>query len=490
MLQFDVTAGSTEDVVIDSITFHGAGTGDDAADITSCNLFRDLDGNGLFSPGVDSLAAFGFSYVGDDGTLTAPMNYTLSASATETFILLYSFSGTADTDETFTVTLSGPADVQAHGALSALAAVVTCPSISGCTVTIDSRGSVTVAVGAQIPTGGVIDPGTTTDLVVHQVSLTTDVVEDVEISQIVFHAAGTLDDTTHLSSVMLALDTNDSGAYEAGTDTVLDTAPYAADDGAVTFTFSGTPRTLTADTTETWILVYNFSSPVPGSTFSASLTAPADIGATGVTSGLSLTAQGTFPVAGPTFQIHFGSLAVIQGAAHPAAASVTPAATTAVSQIELTAGTVEDVQVTAITFHAAGTGDDSVDLSTVSLYIDNGTTAGVLDASDTLISAGNYSSNDGTASFTGLTQTITAGMSQDWLLACTFTGGNTGDTYRSDVTPTADISADGVLSGVAATITGALIQGNDFTVQYGTLALAVGGQNPTGSSVTPPVSNV
>ncbi len=490
MLQFTLTAGTTEDVIVNGISMHATGTGDDSADISSASIFRDVNLDGQFSPGTDTLAVFGLHYTANNGSLAGTaMNLTIPAGATQTFILIYQFAGSADTGETFGVSLNVPADVQAVGASSSLAAAVTLTPFTGRTVTISPRGSITVAVGPQPPAGGPVDPSAP-DLEVIQVSLTTDSVEAVDVAQIYFSASGTLNDQSHLSSVVLARDNDSDGVYSAGTDTLIQAGAYSADDGAAIFTFGGTPRTIPAGTTENWLLVYNFSSPIPGATFAAGLSTAAAVTASGATSGLALIPFGSFPVSGPQFEIRNGTLTVTAGGAFPTAQTLTPIATAAVSQINLAANAVEDIQVNSVSFTASGSGNDSNDLSNVDLWADVGATPGALDGGDAYISNAAYGQDNGTVTFAALSRTILAGTSENWILVYTFAGGNNNDTYSASIAPTSQVTGTGALSAKSATIAGTAINGNLFTVQFGSMSIATGTQNPNASTITPPVVGI
>jgi len=68
MLQVRLTAPSHEELWVDAVTVRAGGTGDDALDVTSVALVRDLDGNGRRDGGEPTLAMGAFP--ADDGTVT------------------------------------------------------------------------------------------------------------------------------------------------------------------------------------------------------------------------------------------------------------------------------------------------------------------------------------------------------------------------------------------------------------------------------------
>ncbi|RKY11498.1 MAG: hypothetical protein DRP82_07450, partial [Planctomycetota bacterium] len=98
----------------------------------------------------------------------------------------------------------------------------------------------------------------------------------VVVQSITFKADGTGDDAADIYDVKLWLDANNNGQADGG-DSLLGSGTYAADNGVVTISVN---RTVLANTTEFWLLTYDFRTSASG-TFSASIqSAETDVRAT------------------------------------------------------------------------------------------------------------------------------------------------------------------------------------------------------------------
>ncbi|MHC4600170.1 MAG: hypothetical protein ACYS47_14310, partial [Planctomycetota bacterium] len=106
MLQIRLVSGPDEDVRVGSITFTASGTGNDAVDVASVDLWVDADEDGQYSAASDSPLAPGSGYAADDGTVTfSALNRVIPASGAETWLLTYTFSGSASLGDTFSASL-------------------------------------------------------------------------------------------------------------------------------------------------------------------------------------------------------------------------------------------------------------------------------------------------------------------------------------------------------------------------------------------------
>jgi len=109
-----------------------------------------------------------------------------------------------------------------------------------------------------------------------QFAITANPAEGVNVSNIQLTASGTGDETTGISNVIIAEDTNGNGLYEATTDTLWGQGTYAADNGILNI---ATSEVVPPNTTKTLIVVYVMTSTnTAGDTYSFSVT---DISAIG-----------------------------------------------------------------------------------------------------------------------------------------------------------------------------------------------------------------
>ncbi|MBI5360577.1 MAG: hypothetical protein HZA48_08355 [Planctomycetes bacterium] len=107
----------------------------------------------------------------------------------------------------------------------------------------------------------------------------------------------------------------------------------------------------------------------------------------------------------------------------------------AMLQMKLAIGDIkENITVSNIVFNGSGTGNESLDISSVSLCLDANSN-GILDSGDIQIGVSqSYSVDDGTVLFDSLNHTINAGSSEDWILIYNFNGkGSDEKTFMASV---------------------------------------------------------
>ncbi|MHC4601546.1 MAG: hypothetical protein ACYS47_21335, partial [Planctomycetota bacterium] len=346
-----------------------------------------------------------------------------------------------------------------------------------------------VAVGPSTPAAANVSPGAA-DLSVFQIALTAGDDEQVRVTSIRFTDTGTGNAQTEITTVEIYVDEDGDGNYSPSVDTAVPGAvvgTYAADD---TVTFAGLDRVIHPGSTEYWILVYSLTGAGVGNTFTASVNAEADVVAEGGESGRAARISGP-PVSGNQMTVDFrGSLSLGPGPSPPPAVTLPmPPVTAPMLQVRLTAGPVENVDISSITFTAGGTGNANADISSVDLYNDlDG--SGTVTGGDTPIGASTTFSG-GTATFGGLSETIVPGTPEDWLVVCTFSGGSAGDSYSVSLVSNGDVTAVGAVSTQTITPTGAPVSGNLMTLQViGTLTLSPGGNPPPGGPLPTPPTNV
>ncbi|MHC4777448.1 MAG: putative Ig domain-containing protein [Planctomycetota bacterium] len=488
VLQLTLTAGLGGRVRVQAVTFTETGSSDAQTDIDSMALYVDADDDGVYSSAVDTvtLSTVSTGYGGGDTVTFSALDRVLDAGTGESWLLVYNLSGSASTGETFIASVAASADVAAEGADTNLATDVSGPPETGSTFTVQNFGSLTVATGGATPAAGNL-PAPPNSVDMFQLRLDAAPTEDIDVTAISFSASGTGDASGDISAVDLYLDADNSGTVTGGDTQIGVTETFSGG----TVSFSGFTETLTGGSTNYWLVVCTFSGGNYGDTYAVSFADNADITATGATSSQPIVPSGA-PANGNTMtEATPGAMTLSAGAGNPAAGNIAnPPTNVLMLQLRLEADAVENIDISAVTFTSGGTGNADTDISLVSLYEDVNRD-GTLDGGDAQIgSSSNFSG--GTATFSGMSETIDAGAAnwEAWLVVCTFTGGNSGDTYTVGLVNGGDLTATGALSSSAITPSGTPVAGNAQTLQIGTLNLAAGANNPTAGPLPVPMTNV
>ncbi|GEM_PF-3047064 len=130
MLQVSLEAGATEDVTVTSITFTAGGTGDADNDVSSVDLYDDVDGSGTVSAGDGTLATGG-SFSG--GTVQfSGLSETILAGGgnAQDWLVTCTFTG-GTAGNTYSVSLASNGDVTATGGSSMLPVTPTGAPVNG-----------------------------------------------------------------------------------------------------------------------------------------------------------------------------------------------------------------------------------------------------------------------------------------------------------------------------------------------------------------------
>ncbi len=90
-----------------NVKLTASGSGDDAAAITSVQVYADTNGDGILDAG-DQLLSTG-SYTVDNGTVVLTLSDTLGASATKNYLVVYNFAGAAVPGTTFQTAINNVA---------------------------------------------------------------------------------------------------------------------------------------------------------------------------------------------------------------------------------------------------------------------------------------------------------------------------------------------------------------------------------------------
>ncbi|MHC4598703.1 MAG: kelch repeat-containing protein [Planctomycetota bacterium] len=303
MLHFTIAETSgIESVTISSMTFAvtpgGSPVGNPQMDITQVELFRD-DGDTTFEPGGGA---------GDDTSLgTATVNASnnavinigggqqIPASGSVDFWVSINLSGAGAAGSTFQLTLANTG-VTGTGDTSSLAPSVVGGPINSRTITIVPVGQLTVAASANNPAAACIDRSQANHPAL-VLTLSMSASEGVNVTSLTVTASGTGLDDVHIASVDVYADLSSplNGVVDVGTDTLLGTGTFNADDGTAAITMN---RTIAASSSEDWIVALNWNTSTwVGLTYYVSLSNNADIVGTGSLTSAPVTVTGA-PILG------------------------------------------------------------------------------------------------------------------------------------------------------------------------------------------------
>ncbi|MHC4600977.1 MAG: hypothetical protein ACYS47_18450 [Planctomycetota bacterium] len=232
------------------------------------------------------------------------------------------------------------------------------------------------APGLQLSTGpnnplDSNEAASATSIPMLQLQLTASGASDVTVTGLTVNASGTGLDNSGVNMIHLYVDGDSDGAIDAASSPFASSpaAPYLADDGNFTFALG---RTITAGNSETWLVVYDFTVAASG-TFIVSL-ASGDITAVDTVPN-PVSASGG-PVTGGTKTVGMGGAGTLTLAIGPANLAggdhFGPGQTGAVFQFQLSASSVEAIDVTGFTFRATGTANDPDDIDEIKVFIDAG----------------------------------------------------------------------------------------------------------------------
>jgi N-acetylneuraminic acid mutarotase len=116
VMQFHLDAAE-EDVTVTSITFTHAGTGTPSTAITAVRLFRDVNGDGWYTAGLDTQIGSDATYSGTTVTFSG-LTETVTTASPQDWLLVYEFAGTGG--GRFIAKIDLPSDVFTTGVLSGI----------------------------------------------------------------------------------------------------------------------------------------------------------------------------------------------------------------------------------------------------------------------------------------------------------------------------------------------------------------------------------
>jgi hypothetical protein len=156
---------------------------------------------------------------------------------------------------------------------------------------------------------------------------------------------------------------------------------------------------------------------------------------------------------------------VMPGPGNPAASETVAGLTgVAVLEIEVAAGPVEAVTLTALAVQGDGTGDEAAGIGGAFLYLDANANHAFESGLDMLLAGPQtFAADDGKVTF-AVSRPIPANGSEFYFVVYSFGAAAPGSTFRANFASNADASGAGALSGKAVSVSGAPVQGGTFTV--------------------------
>ncbi|MHC4873230.1 MAG: hypothetical protein ACYTFY_15410 [Planctomycetota bacterium] len=254
------------------------------------------------------------------------------------------------------------------------------------------------------------------------------------------------------NGIKLVEDVNGDGFYESTEDTLVATTTRNPDGAAAAF--SSINITIPSGTTKTYLVLYDFNgSAANGETAQCQITDANSITSDAATEVIPNIVSNlkTFRTGGA----NAGTLYCRIGGSNPGNTSepkANDAADLAMIQFVLAASTRENITLNSVTFTASGTADDSIDITSARLYRDENNN-GTVDGGGTPIGTTAYfSADDGTITFGSLSETLTAGSVNRYVVGYSLNGSATnGETLTLSLNANSNVSATGATTSAAIT---------------------------------------
>lgn len=490
ILQLDLRASSVESLQLQSLTLKTGGSGNEAFDLIGASLYVDVDSDGKLDLAIDRPLRLNVTAVSDNNDLIFnSLAENLAPGSITRLLVLYEFSNTLSTPATFTVSLNDNADIVAMGQTSNLAANIGGAPILGTQYTIRavpvSNAAVTASASPLLPQPFVPNQSRAPVL---RLNLEETGGEAVIVRELTVNSTGTGSESQGLLAAQLWNDLDNSGTVTVG-DTRLDTEEYTADDGRLTFgdvsvtiaRFSTVNLLVTFDTAVNTTIL-------PSDTFRATvnvgdiLIQDADQGDTIIPVGLPVSGdQLTVP---PLAEIQLSQNAVATMEIGPNRNDI-PVLSFLTQEIGNDPALLRTVTITA-----AGTGNDATDITNVRLFLDSDANS-MVSAGDTLLGISFFNTDDGTATFDGLSLVIPANGQANFLVTYNTADKNLvtiSESFQAILAPAA-LTFESATDGRAVTVNGLPQNGASILVPGPSVTLGAGANNPVGPIATDNDSN-
>jgi hypothetical protein len=251
---FDVTANFLPGATLSSIEIEASGTGNDSNAFLDVAIYYDdpvLGTQGTFDPGIDTQVGTYNNFVVNDGKarfFVQPALQEFAPNETKTFFVVVRLAGTASPGDTFNFSVSE----LTYSGLTAYSIGTPSTVMNG--LIIDAPEfeftDASPAVAQTVFLGG------------RAVCQTFDIEylggPDDKPSSITITGLGTADEVADLVSVQLWYDSDNTGTFNAQTDTLVDTTSFNAPNGTATFQLTSHPKFEASDLRR-FFVVYNLN---------------------------------------------------------------------------------------------------------------------------------------------------------------------------------------------------------------------------------------
>ncbi|MGC8863748.1 MAG: hypothetical protein ACP5R5_13375, partial [Armatimonadota bacterium] len=262
-----------ENIRVDSITLSANGTGDDLADISSVELWLDVNGDGIVQSPGDTLLASG-TYSADNGwvKLAPAAGYVLPSMMPVDFLVSYTMSGSGNAGDTYSFQV---VDIDSVGLMSGQRAGLVGVPVPSC-----EKARAPIPTGTLTVNSGLYSPQdhwgfANEDNVMLQLYLGADKWENLSLYSITLEANGTGNDAADIASVKVYEDQDGNGALDPD-EPLLGSGTYPFDNGACTI---GLAKTITRSQGINLLIVYSMGVCAGGQTYWFTVTGIGALGA-------------------------------------------------------------------------------------------------------------------------------------------------------------------------------------------------------------------
>ncbi|MDH5641947.1 MAG: LamG domain-containing protein, partial [Nitrospira sp.] len=472
---FELSSDANGAPTLNSITIEGTGFGGDhTTAYTSFEIWRDDNATGIYENASDVLVGSG-TFSGSPATTTINVTGTeqnFTASQTKQYFIVIKLNTTPAPNNTFDyiITDIGVGTLDGKTGLPS----ATMPGVAILPATFQyADNSLATPQSAFLSTSG---------NVVQQFTISYPGGPANQQTGLTIAAVGTGDDLNDVTAVELWLDDGDS-VYNAAVDTLVDTKTFSADNGTCDFVLGAPASSFVAtDSKDFFITLTLGSTAANGATFKTYIQGSSGHNAN--TNVLGLPTPSGAGTAG--LEILATNLNVILHG--PGAASTINNNSTGptgdgevVLDFSLEASTGGSWSVTSVTFAADGTGDDALDIASLTLFEDANAN-GTFDGAGTDIAAGSantFTTDNGTMSISLSSQVLNAGTARRFFLAATMAGtASSGETFNARVeSVTGNGPVGGAVSGAPSLNSTALV------IDTATLTAARGASTPSNTTL-------
>jgi hypothetical protein len=261
MLQINI-ANTGQTLNIGMIRIHAQGTGDDANDIQSVELYKDMNSDGQIDPGDPQPLASG-TFSSDDGqvdlTVDADKEFPVlnGTKALIVYVLKPSTPNGATFSARFDAQFVGDPDIAVGASGLCLTANFSGAPFSGGEITIRPAGAATAAAGANNSAAGAAALGQT-NVPMLQLAIAANAAEALDVNSVTITDATASAAAPLISAVRLWEDVDDSGTVTTGDVQLTQDKAFTAGTPTIDLVAT-TPSTIAAGTSKQYLITYDFA---------------------------------------------------------------------------------------------------------------------------------------------------------------------------------------------------------------------------------------